>query len=272
MNDDVPIVIDNGSGLIKAGFAGDNFPHAVFPNILSRPPFQGTRAGMGQMGIYFGYDVHGLNFLTPEYPIKHGIVTDWDTMETIWQYTFYNQLRAAPEEHPVLLTEVSLNSKANREKMTQIMFETFSTPAMYLANNQLLSLHSLGYTTGLVFDSGYDSSRIVPIYKGHVLNTGALQLYIGGQQVIGYLAQLVKSIEDTKDVIRYEFVYSLMNLDKYIIRPVDEVTCIFLRTIYNVLTHSYTEYHRSDDDHVKFSPVKQPIIIYSFRNPSRTNN
>lgn len=96
-------------------------------------------------------------------------MTDWDDMTRIWRHCFQNELRQDPSRYNVLLTEAPKNAKQNREKMCQIMFETFEVKGFYVQIQAVLALYSSGRTTGIVLDSGDGVTHTVPIYEGYSL-------------------------------------------------------------------------------------------------------
>eukprot|EP00923_Selenidium_pygospionis_P051063 GHVN01088628.1.p1 GENE.GHVN01088628.1~~GHVN01088628.1.p1 ORF type:complete len:379 (+),score=26.12 GHVN01088628.1:3-1139(+) len=186
------VVIDNGSGMCKAGFAGEDAPRAVFPSIVGTMKGDQVMVGMSEKDTYIGDEAQAKRgVLRLEYPIEHGIVNDWTKMEQIWHHTYYNELRIAPEEQPLLLTEAPMNPKSNREKMTQIVFETFSVPAFYISIQAVLSLYASGRTTGIVLDSGDGVTHVVPIYDGISITHAIQRLDLAGRDITEHLRNLL---------------------------------------------------------------------------------
>lgn len=218
-----PVVIDNGSGVIKAGFAGDQVPKCCFPNYVGRPKHVRVMAGALEGEEFVGpkaEEHRGL--LSIKYPMEHGVVTDWNDMEKIWQYIYgKDQLQTFSEEHPVLLTEAPLNPRRNREKAAEIFFETFNVPALYVSMQAVLSLYATGRMTGVVLDAGDGVTHAVPIYEGFGMPHSIMRVDTAGRDVTRYLRLL----------LRKEGICFRTTAEFEIVRTIKEKACYLSRNI-----------------------------------------
>lgn len=215
------VVLDVGSGLCKAGLAGDHKPSAIFSSVVGRKWFFLDR---GEKESYVGDEALTNGSVRFQYPIEHGIVRRWDDLEKIWAYALREKLGVAPEEHPVLLTEPPLNPTRDRERMAEIMFESFNVPAMYVAMPGELSLHAHGRVTGIVMDSGDGVSHVTPIFEGYRLRHAIRRLDLAGRDLTEYLMWLLdvrrgfgsfhttREREDARG-IKEELCYVALNFD-----------------------------------------------------------
>ncbi|XP_041484095.1 actin-5-like [Lytechinus variegatus] len=215
--DDSVIVVDNGSGSIKAGFAGDDAPRCVFPAMIGRPKYQRlVPHSMFTRDHFVGDEAQRMRgLLSLRYPIEHGIVTNWDDMEKIWHHTFYKELRTDPAECPVLFTDVPESTKAGREKTTQIMFEKFGAKAFHICTQGVLSHCASGRTMAVMVDIGDGVISVVPISEGYIITPAIHQVNFGGRD----LTQIMMKMLNDRG---YSFVTTA---EREIVREIKENLC-----------------------------------------------
>lgn len=202
----VHVVVDNGTGYMKSGFSGEEAPRSVFPTMISIP-IKDKALGTELKPRLIGQESLEKIGMSNEIPlIEDGKIINWEEMEKIWHSIFYNELRIAPEEHNIILTDVPLNEESNREKMTQTMFEKFKTPGMFISMTSLMSMYSAGKTAGIVVDSGETISNFVPVYEGFAFPHAIGKIQMGGRDVTEFLIRLVveKNKYNTKDKTRFQ--------------------------------------------------------------------
>lgn len=200
MSSNLPaVIIDNGTGYTKMGYAGNYEPNYIIPTVISvndgkHLSNQGTNIGgassslttssnkdesiLSDLDYMIGYDAYKTQYnSTIDFPIRHGIIDNWDHMEKYWSQCMYQYLHIDPESHYIMLTEPPMNTPENREYTAEIMFETFNVPALYIAVQAVLALCAALLTkqdankkssnpsiTGTVIDSGdgmYNISYII---------------------------------------------------------------------------------------------------------------
>jgi len=194
------LVCDNGTGFVKCGFAGTNFPAAIFPSMVGRPILRTEeKAGDLQIkDIMVGDDaLKARNMLQITYPLDNGIIKNFEDMVHVWDYTFEKlkgekEWQSALKECRIMLTEAPMNPKVNREKMVEIMFEKYGFQGVYIAIQAVLVLYAQGLLTGVVVDSGDGVTHIIPVFEGFALTDQTKRLNLAGRDITRYLIKLLQ--------------------------------------------------------------------------------
>jgi actin, other eukaryote len=182
------MVVDNGSGMLKAGWAGEDLPSVIIPSVIGEPFIQEDPE---EEVLYVGEGVAPLaGAVKVRYPLAHGKVTNWSDLELLWDHTF-DMMNAEPAAHPILLTEPPLNPRKNRERMIEIMFERYKVPAAHISIQAVLALYASGRTTGVVLDCGDGVSHVVPVYEGFSIPHAIERLDLAGRDLTDYLSRLL---------------------------------------------------------------------------------
>lgn len=191
------IVCDNGTGFVKCGYAGSNFPAHIFPSLVGRPIIRAANNRIEDIEVkdlMIGDDASKLrSMLEVNYPMENGMVRNWEDMLHVWDYTFGPEKLniTDPGNVKILLTEPPLNPTRNREKMIEVMFEKYGFHATYIAIQAVLTLYAQGLLTGVVVDSGDGVTHICPVYEGFALPHLTRRLDIAGRDITRYLIKLL---------------------------------------------------------------------------------
>lgn len=189
------VVCDNGTGFVKCGFAGSNFPAHIFPALVGRPILRSTtKSGDIEIkDIMIGDDASKLRSqLEVKYPIENGIVRHWDDMHHLWEHTWGpERLDIDCTNSKVLLTEPPMNPMKNREKIIEKMFEEYQFHGCYIAVQAVLTLYAQGLITGIVVDIGDGVCHICPVYEGFSLPHLTKRLDVAGRDITRYLIKLM---------------------------------------------------------------------------------
>ena len=191
--DSNPIVIDNGSGTIKAGYSDDDAPRSIFPAVVGKPMMPGVLVALDQKDIYIGDEaIERKGIVKLVHVIQNGLITEWDDMARVWENIVTKRLNCNPEEQGLLITEPPLNPKENREKIAKIVFENLGAPFLFLGVQTVLSLYAYGGTTGLVIDIGDSMTNVSPIYETFEIPFCTSRLPLGGKDLTLYLQQSLR--------------------------------------------------------------------------------
>ncbi|XP_049850256.1 actin-related protein 3-like [Schistocerca gregaria] len=186
------LVIDNGTGYTKMGYAGNSEPSYIFPTVIGTHEPEGAVAErVEDLDFYIGDQaIENQKSYSLSWPIRHGLIDNFTQMEKFWQRSIFKYLRAEPEDHYVLLTEPPLNPPENREFTAEVFFESLGVPGLYIGVQAVLALAASWTSkkaertlTGTVIDSGDGVTHVIPVAEGYVIGSSIKHIPLAGRDI-----------------------------------------------------------------------------------------
>ncbi|CAK1554028.1 unnamed protein product [Leptosia nina] len=210
------VVLDNGSYVMKAGFACDNHPVAMFRTLVGRPSYLQGGYGREPYDVFIGDDaIAKIDDLELSHPVVNGEIVHWDNMERIWHHVFYRELKAAPEDRAVMMACHNSATMQEKIKCCEIFFEVLNSPALCIQALSVLSMYGSGSTTGICVDLGYDTTDISPVFEGGQIKYAHIRTGLAAAQISSYikrslvernLAHAIKTPNDIDCILREIYI------------------------------------------------------------------
>ncbi|GLI62870.1 ortholog of actin-related protein 4 [Volvox africanus] len=205
------LVLDLGTHSCKAGYAGDDTPKAVFPSVVGIHSDAGSNGmevdGTSARRLSVGFQALSAKQLGMEVMSPFGpddLYGDWDLVEAAYNHALRDRLGVRPEEFALMLAEPTHNSRASRERLIELVFETFQAPAMFVAKSAMLSAFATARQTALVVDTGYRATTAAAVQDGYVLQKTVTRTPLAGQ-LLNHAAQAVADAKYTPLRPRFSF-------------------------------------------------------------------
>ncbi|TPP42106.1 Actin family protein [Leishmania donovani] len=178
------VVVDVGTRNTRVGFSGEEAPRTMLRSCVGLPGTRRPRPTLLQhpFDIATGdaaYNDGGLLSLT--YPVRAGHVYDYDALEKLLFYALVEEARVTPDASPFLFLEPADQSRLARERLCELLFESFNIPLAGLLTNTAATLYSSGRTRGLALDSGAGRTCVAAVEEGYTLAHSVRSSSIAGE-------------------------------------------------------------------------------------------
>lgn len=274
------LVFDIGSYSVRAGYAGEDSPKAEIPTHVGiiedlEAAMETEDKEIKQADKKYYIDTTMLKVPRKGMEIssflKDGMIDNWEIFEKVMDYTYSKNIKSEANMHPVMMSEPAWNSRGKRERLTEIMFETYNVPAFFLCKNAVLSAFANGRSTGLVLDSGATHTTAVPVYDGYVIGQAIVKSPLAGDFISLECKKLMEELEI--DVIPPYMIQnkepvSLMETAKWKKKDIPEVTKSFHNYMVKDVLQDFaaSALQVMDTPYDNSTAETMPTVLYEFPN------